>query len=73
MIKISFIILFIILIGIILNTNKETNICNKQLTDNEYINHMINHHEVAVYMKSSFCQAFLKSSFCRAFLTPFNI
>jgi uncharacterized protein (DUF305 family) len=45
---------FIILIGIILHTHNETNkkinICNKQLTDDEYINHMINHHEVAVYM-----------------------
>jgi uncharacterized protein (DUF305 family) len=58
MITISFIIPFIIfciiLFGIILhtnkNTNKNTNICNKQLTDKEYINHMINHHEVAVYM-----------------------
>ena len=54
MIKISFIMFFIILIGIILNTHNETNneinICNKQLTDDEYINHMINHHEVAVYM-----------------------
>lgn len=58
MIKILFII---ILIGIILNTNRETpierpiktNICNKQLTDNEYINHMINHHEVAVSMSET--------------------
>lgn len=41
------------MIGIILNTNNETNICNKQLTDNEYINHMIKHHEVAVYMSES--------------------
>ena len=53
MIKILFIILFIILIGIILNTHTETNICNKQLTDIEYINHMITHHEVAVYMSES--------------------
>jgi len=53
MIKISFIILFIILIGIILNTRPETNICNKQLTDTEYINHMITHHEVAVYMSEN--------------------
>jgi uncharacterized protein (DUF305 family) len=53
MIKISFIILFIILIGIILITNKETSICDKQLTDNEYINHMITHHEVAVYMSET--------------------
>ena len=52
MIKILFIILFI-LIGIILNTHKETNICNKQLTDTEYINHMITHHEVAVYMSET--------------------
>jgi uncharacterized protein (DUF305 family) len=54
MIKILFIILLTILIVIILNTNRktnnETNICNEQLTDSEYINHMINHHEVAVYM-----------------------
>ena len=53
MIKISFIILFIILIGIILHPNKELNICNKQLTDTEYINHMITHHEVAVYMSEN--------------------
>ena len=57
MITIFFIIFFIILIGIILNTNKETNketnICNKQLTDNQYINHMITHHEVAVYMSET--------------------
>jgi len=53
MIKILFIILFIILIGIILNTHTETNICNKQLTDTEYINHMITHHEVAVYMSEN--------------------
>lgn len=38
------------MIGIILQPNKKTNICNKQLTDTEYINHMIKHHEVAVYM-----------------------
>jgi len=50
---IPFIILFIILIGINLNTNKETNICNRQLTDAEYINHMIPHHEVAVYMSEN--------------------
>ena len=50
MIKILFSILFIILIGLFLNRYKESNICNKQLTDNEYINHMIAHHEVAVYM-----------------------
>lgn len=53
MIKILFIILFIILIGIILNTHTETTICNKQLTDTEYINHMITHHEVAVYMSET--------------------
>ena len=50
MIKILFIILFIILIGVILYTHKETNICSEQLTDIQYINHMITHHEVAVYM-----------------------
>ena len=49
-ITISFIILFTILIVIFLNTNKESNICNKELTDDEYINHMITHHEVAVHM-----------------------
>lgn len=54
-IVISFIILFIILIGIgiFLNTNKKINICNKQLTDDEYINHMIEHHKVAVYMSEN--------------------
>jgi uncharacterized protein (DUF305 family) len=30
--------------------NNETNVCNKRLTDNEYLAHMITHHEVAVYM-----------------------
>jgi uncharacterized protein (DUF305 family) len=44
-------------IGIILypykDTIKDTNICNKQLTDTEYIDHMITHHEVAVYMSES--------------------
>ncbi len=61
MIKLLYIILFIILfmtvIGIILypykDTIKDTNICNKQLTDTEYIDHMITHHEVAVYMSES--------------------
>ena len=53
MITLLLIIFFIILIGIILNTNKEPTICNKQLTDNEYINHMITHHEVAVYMSET--------------------
>lgn len=53
MIKILFIILFIILIRIFLHPNKELNICNKQLTDSEYINHMITHHEVAVYMSEN--------------------
>jgi uncharacterized protein (DUF305 family) len=54
-IVISLIILFIILIGIgiFLNTHKKINICNKQLTDDEYINHMIEHHEVAVYMSEN--------------------
>jgi len=53
MITLFFIIFFIILIGIILITNKEPTICNKQLTDTEYINHMITHHEVAVYMSET--------------------
>ena len=57
MIKILFIILFIILfallIGILLNIHTEANICNKQLTDTDYINHMITHHEVAVYMSEN--------------------
>lgn len=47
------IIVCLILIVIILNTYKEPNICNKQLTDTEYINHMISHHEVAVYMSEN--------------------
>ena len=47
------IIVCLILIIIILNTYKEPNICNKQLTDTEYINHMISHHEVAVYMSEN--------------------
>ena len=50
---ILFIILSIILIGTFLNTNKEADICNKKLTDSEYINHMISHHEVAVYMSEA--------------------
>lgn len=41
------------MIGILLHPNKELNICNKQLTDTEYINHMIPHHEVAVYMSEN--------------------
>ena len=47
------IIVCLILIIIILNTYKEPNIYNKQLTDTEYINHMISHHEVAVYMSEN--------------------
>lgn len=30
-----------------------SNPCNQQLTDDEYINHMIPHHEVAVYMSET--------------------
>jgi uncharacterized protein (DUF305 family) len=30
-----------------------TNPCNQELTDDEYIDHMITHHEVAVYMSQS--------------------
>ena len=41
------------MIGIILYPNIESNICDKQLTDAEYINHMITHHEVAVYMSEN--------------------
>ena len=41
------------MIGIILKIHTKTNICNKQLTDTEYINHMIMHHEVAVYMSKT--------------------
>ena len=40
-------------IGIFLYVNNGTNICDKQLTDNEYITHMITHHEVAVYMSEN--------------------
>jgi uncharacterized protein (DUF305 family) len=52
MITLLFVIFFMILIGLILNSPKYSNstICNKQLTDNEYLQHMITHHEVAVYM-----------------------
>jgi len=59
MIKNLYSILFTILFSIILGMffynyiHSETNICNKQLTDNEYINHMITHHEVAVSMSES--------------------
>ena len=52
-IKIAIIIFFIVLIGTILYSNTETTICNKQLTDNEFIDHMITHHEVAVYMSEN--------------------
>ena len=31
----------------------ETNICNQKLTEDEYKDHMITHHEVAVYMSES--------------------
>jgi len=48
MIKILYVIIFII---IILNASKKnTNICNKQITDNEYLMHMITHHNMAVYI-----------------------
>ena len=50
MITIAIIMLLIILIVTILYSNTETTICNRQLTDNEFIDHMITHHEVAVYM-----------------------
>ena len=32
----KFILFFVIVIGIILHTNKKINICNKELTDDEY-------------------------------------
>ena len=41
------------MIVLIIQPNKEINICNKQLTDTEFINHMITHHEVAVYMSEN--------------------
>jgi len=41
------------LIVIIVKREKETNICSKELTDIEYINHMIDHHEVAVNMSET--------------------
>ena len=52
MIKIFLIIIFItlfVLFVLILKAN-DKNICNKQLTDNEYLKHMIIHHDVAVFM-----------------------
>ena len=52
----SFIIFFIILGGMIFHQNNELKICNKQLTESEYINHMITHHEVAVYMSVNHLQ-----------------
>ena len=56
MITLLVIILFITFIRYIksfFKTDKETDICNKKLTDREYINHMISHHEVAVYMSEA--------------------
>ena len=35
------------------NMRKESTICNKPLTDDEYLDHMITHHEVAVYMSEN--------------------
>jgi len=35
------------------NPFTENNPCNQELTDDEYINHMITHHEVAVYMSEN--------------------
>ena len=35
------------------NMRKESTICNKPLTDEEYLDHMISHHEVAVYMSEN--------------------
>jgi uncharacterized protein (DUF305 family) len=43
-------LLIILFLIIVIGLNLNTTICNKQLTDKEYINHMIKHHEVAVYM-----------------------
>ena len=52
MLKLFIILLMLLIIFIIIffNTQKKSNICNKQLTDIEYINHMITHHQVAVDM-----------------------
>ena len=44
------IIIFIIINFLNKNQNEKMNICNYQLTDNEFLKHMITHHEVAVYM-----------------------
>lgn len=44
-----FILLFILVKNYNINRNNH-NICNKNLTDKEFLLHMIEHHEVAVYM-----------------------
>lgn len=55
MIKIFIFLIFIVILIIIFNIPKksEPTICNKQLSDTEYINHMIAHHEVAVHMSET--------------------
>lgn len=50
MIKIFIFLIFLLIIIFNIPKKSESTICNKQLTDTEYINHMIDHHEVAVHM-----------------------
>ena len=45
-------IIFIIIVIIYFSINNK-NLCNKELTDEEYLKHMISHHEVAVYMSEA--------------------
>jgi len=58
--------------------------CNQKFTDIEYINHMITHHEVAVYMSENqlpitknpkLLDIFISGCFIwiNKFFTPFNI
>jgi len=46
---IALFVVIIFIIGIVLYLTKPT-ICNKQLTDKDYLKHMITHHNVAVHM-----------------------
>ena len=57
MLKIIILFVIIIILGYIsyeyiynIKTSNTNYPCNQDLTDDEYINHMITHHEVAVYM-----------------------